>query len=67
MGSLIFCYGRMGSIIWANLEKLENETFMKIIMNQEPIEAFDTFVEEWYAQGGDKITEEVAEYYNEKK
>lgn len=52
---------------WANLEKLENETFMKIIMNQEPIEAFDTFVEEWYAQGGDKITEEVAEYYNEKK
>lgn len=28
-----------------------NETFMKIIMNQEPIEAFDTFVENWKAQG----------------
>lgn len=51
---------------WANLEKLEQETFMKIIMNQEPIESFDSFVEEWYAQGGDKITEEVADYYNEK-
>lgn len=52
---------------WANLEKLENETFMKIIMNQEPIEAFDTFVEDWKAQGGDIITEEVTEYYNSKQ
>ena len=52
---------------WANLEKLENETFMKIIMGQEPIEAFDTFVENWKAQGGDIITEEVTEFYNSKQ
>ena len=52
---------------WANLEKMENETFMKIIMNQEPIEAFDTFVENWKAQGGDIITEEVTEFYNSKQ
>lgn len=52
---------------WANLEKMENETFMKIIMNQEPIEAFDTFVEDWKAQGGDTITQEVIEYYESKK
>lgn len=47
--------------------KMENETFMKIIMNQEPIEAFDTFVENWKAQGGDIITEEVTEFYNSKQ
>ena len=36
-------------------------------MNQEPIEAFDTFVENWKAQGGDIITEEVTEFYNSKQ
>ncbi len=52
---------------WNNLEKLENETFMKIIMNQEPIEAFDQFVTDWKEQGGDQITEEVKEYYQSKQ
>lgn len=52
---------------WANLEKMENEVFLKIIMNQEPIEAFDQFVTDWKTQGGDIITREVTEYYQSKE
>lgn len=33
----------------------------------ESIDAFDKFVEDWYAQGGDKITEEVNEWYQSVK
>ena len=44
---------------WTNLKKKEDETFLKIIIGEEPIEAFDSFVEEWNAEGGAEITEEV--------
>ena len=44
---------------WTNLKKKEDETFLKIIIGEEPIEAFDTFVEEWNAEGGAEITEKV--------
>lgn len=44
---------------WANLEKKEDEVFLKIILGEEPLDAFDTFVEEWKAEGGDEITSEV--------
>lgn len=46
---------------WVNLKKLEDETFLKIVMGQEPLDSFDKFVEEWKKQGGDKITDEVNE------
>lgn len=45
------------------LEKLELECFTNIIMGSEPIEAFDTFVEEWMNNGGEQITAEVNEWY----
>lgn len=44
---------------WTNLEKLEDEVFLKIIMGSAPIEEFDTFVKKWYDQGGEQITKEV--------
>jgi len=44
---------------WANLQKLETETFLKIILGTEPLDSFDTFVEKWKSQGGDQITKEV--------
>lgn len=44
---------------WATLDKLEKETFLKIIMNAAPVDAFDHFVQEWKKQGGDQITAEV--------
>ncbi|QGG54412.1 extracellular solute-binding protein [Paenibacillus sp. B01] len=46
---------------WANLKKLEDETVLKIILGQAPIDSFDKFVKDWKAQGGDEITAEVAE------
>lgn len=46
---------------WANLEKLESETFAKIILGQASIEEFDTFVEKWYAEGGQEILNEISE------
>ncbi|MBB3113092.1 putative aldouronate transport system substrate-binding protein [Paenibacillus phyllosphaerae] len=47
---------------WSNLKKLEDETFMKIIMGAAPLDQFDKFVSDWKKQGGDKITEEVKAY-----
>lgn len=44
---------------WATLYKMEEETFLKIIMGTADIDTFDTFVSNWYAQGGQDITDEV--------
>jgi putative aldouronate transport system substrate-binding protein len=44
---------------WANLKKLEDETFLKIVLGTAPIDTFDQFVADWKAQGGDEITAEV--------
>ena len=46
---------------WTNLKKLEDETFLKIIMGEAPLEEFDSFVQTWLAQGGQEITDEVTE------
>ena len=48
---------------WEQLQTMEKQTYTNIIYGNEPIEAFDTFVEEWKAQGGDQITEEVNAWY----
>jgi len=42
-----------------NLDTLESTAFLQIIVGEKPIEYFDEFVKQWYAQGGDTITEEV--------
>ncbi len=46
------------------LERMQEETFTKIIMGEEPIEEFDRFVEDWKQLGGDRITEEVNEWFH---
>ncbi len=50
---------------WNNLDKLEYETFSKIIIGQAPISAFDTFVEQWKKEGGDQITQEIQSSLNQ--
>ncbi|MDO4336717.1 MAG: extracellular solute-binding protein [Eubacteriales bacterium] len=50
---------------WTNLKKKEDETFLKIIIGEESLDAFDTFVEEWNAEGGEEITAEVQELANQ--
>lgn len=44
---------------WDNMYKLESETYLKIIMGEEPIDYFDQFVIQWKSLGGDEITAEV--------
>jgi len=46
---------------WANLQKLEKETFLRIVMGELPLDSFDKFVADWKAQGGDEITKEVTD------
>lgn len=41
------------------LKKLEEKAFITIITGENPIEYFDTFVEEWYNSGGTELTEEA--------
>jgi len=45
---------------WERLQKLEDETFLKIIMGVAPLDTFDEFVQEWRDKGGQQITAEVA-------
>ncbi|MFE5320790.1 extracellular solute-binding protein [Paenibacillus sp. NPDC056579] len=44
---------------WANLAKLEDEAFLRIIVGDKPLDYFETFVSEWKKQGGDDVTKEV--------
>lgn len=61
-------YGKTDSMKtkWANLEKLEDETFVKIIMGEQDIDSFDDFVKQWKSMGGDDITKEVNEVSKDK-
>ncbi|MEF3303543.1 extracellular solute-binding protein [Paenibacillus sp. GYB003] len=52
---------------WANLQKLETESFLKIVMGEAPLDSFDKFVTDWKAQGGDEITKEVQDEVNKSK
>lgn len=44
---------------WATLEKLEDETFLKILNGEAGIEAFDEYVEQWNSLGGTDILAEL--------
>ena len=56
-------YGQTESMAsrWVNLEKLQEETFAKIILGQEPVDYFDEFVKNWLSQGGQDIINEITE------
>jgi putative aldouronate transport system substrate-binding protein len=44
---------------WANLTKMEQESFIKIITGAEPLDYFETFVSNWKKQGGDQVIQEI--------
>jgi putative aldouronate transport system substrate-binding protein len=46
-----------------DMGKLENEAFNAIVVGNKPLDAFDEFVTEWKAAGGDVWTEGVNEWY----
>lgn len=45
----------------ANLDKLEEETFIKMIIGELSTDDFDKFVEDWNTQGGAQICEELSQ------
>lgn len=47
------------------LNKLELETFNKIIYGKMKVEEFDTYVSQWKQAGGETITREVNDWYKE--
>lgn len=49
------------------LKKLATESFLKIIYGEKPIEYFDEFVKEFNKNGGEQITKEVNEWYQQNK
>ena len=45
--------------LWHHLQALEDEMYFRIILGEVGIEAFDEFVDRWWAEGGEIITAEV--------
>lgn len=51
----------MMAMRWASLEKMELETVLKIIVGDNDLSSFDSFVSNWERSGGNMITDEVRE------
>lgn len=47
------------------LQELEQQTFLQIIVGEKPLDYFDTFVVEWYENGGQELTDSVRKAYSE--
>ena len=63
--SLFFAKTETMKSEWWKLKELEKETYLEIVTGEKPLDYFDSFVEEWYASGGEAITHEVSEKVNE--
>ncbi len=59
--SLIYSQTETMEEKWEALKKMEDAIFLKIIIGELPLEAFDDFVQAWKTGGGDEITAEVQE------
>ncbi len=51
---------------WPDLYKLQMEAYSKIMIGQQPVSYFDTFVKEWRQNGGDELMKELNELYAKK-
>ncbi|WP_158289454.1 extracellular solute-binding protein [Paenibacillus flagellatus] len=49
----------------ANLDKMELETFTKIVLGA-PLDTFDQFVQDWKRLGGDDMTKEANDWYSKR-
>jgi putative aldouronate transport system substrate-binding protein len=63
---VFFGQTRSMKLKWANLTKLEDEAFLKIVTGEKNLDYFDKFVENWKKTGGSDITKEVSEDIKEK-
>lgn len=55
--------GDVDAEIPQELQDLEQQTFLQIIVGEKPLDYFDTFVVEWYENGGRELTDSVREAY----
>lgn len=46
-------------VVPQSLKQFEKDSFIRIIMGEVPVSYFDTFVEQWYQQGGETLTEQI--------
>ncbi|HHY58526.1 MAG TPA: hypothetical protein GYA08_24170, partial [Chloroflexi bacterium] len=53
--------------VWSDLIDQESEVCLSIITGQKPMEAFDAYVANWKANGGEQITAEVNEWWQKVK
>ena len=60
-------YTSVNAEIPQELQELEQEAFLQIISGEKPVDYFDTFVVEWYANGGKVLTERVQNAYESGK
>lgn len=51
------------SLYRAELTKLRDEAYISIITGDKPVDYFDEFVEKWFSMGGEQITKEANEWY----
>ena len=42
-----------------SLQQLEKDSFIQIIMGVKPVSYFDEFVETWYEEGGEELTQQI--------
>jgi putative aldouronate transport system substrate-binding protein len=49
----------------ADLEKAQKETYINIITGKLPVDAFDKFVSDWYAQGGQILEDEATAWFKD--
>lgn len=55
--------GEVDGEVPSDLLKLEKQAFLQIVCGEKPVAYFDTFVSEWYTQGGKELTQKVRESY----
>lgn len=48
----------------AELNKIRDETFTAIITGDQPLSAFDDYVEKWLSSGGQQLTDELNDWYD---
>lgn len=51
------------NIYWTELDKMQKEAYIDIITGVQPVDSFDTFVQNWMNGGGQVITQEANDWY----
>lgn len=58
-----YCFAQTDTMrsVWWKLKEMQKEAYLEIITGAKPVDYFDTFVAQWYENGGRQILREVNE------